>query len=113
MNPVLNEDREYIARSKPPKPFFGPRVSFVFFVVIPIVFFLGSLYRAESLEKEYARTRDCDLCFFWHSLQHDCLILGPVVVLSFFAFSQKRLVNVLSRLTIVLVAFLYALDLTV
>lgn len=91
----------------------GPRVSFAILAVIPIVFFFGALYRAEALESAYAVHRDCHFCFFWHALQHDCLILGPVVVLSFFAFSQRRSISVLSRLIIVLAAFLYALDLTV
>jgi hypothetical protein len=104
------KDGKCPAESKRSKSFDRPGKSFA---VIPVVFFLGSLYRAESLESAYARVRDCYFCFFWHALQHDCLILGPVVVLSFFAFSQKRLVSVLSRLIIVLVAFLYALDLTV
>jgi lipoteichoic acid synthase len=113
MKPLLNEDGKYMAESKRSKSFFGPRASFAFFVFIPIVFFLGALYRAKALESVYAASRECHFCFFWHALQHDCLILGPVVVLSFFAFSQKRSVSVLSRLVIVLVAFLYALDITV
>lgn len=107
------KDDKHVAEFKRSKSFVRPRVSLVVLVVIPILFFLGALYRAELLENAYARLRDCYFCFFWHALQHDCLILGPVIILSFFAFSQKRTSRVISRLIIVLMAFFYALDLTV
>src|SRR5436305_7900031 len=83
------------------------------FLLLPILFFAGALYRAEALEHAYSVLRDCRFCFFWHALQHDCFILGLILVLSFFAFSKKRWSSVLSRLIIALIALLYALDLIV
>ena len=59
------------------------------FLLLPILFFAGALYRAEALEHAYSVLRDCHFCFFWHALQHDCFILGLILVLSFFAFSIR------------------------
>lgn len=113
MHSLPNKDRANMAESKDSTSLIRSRLIFAPNVLIPIVFFLGSLYRAESLESAYADIRDCHFCFFLHALQHDFLILGPVVILSLFAFSQKWFVNLLLRLVIVLMALLYALDLIV
>ena len=113
MKPLLNEDGKYTAESSSCEAFFWTSCQLRVFCVHPDRFLLGISLSGKALESVYAVSHDCHFCFFWHALQHDCLILGPVVVLSFFAFSQKRSVSVLSRLVIVLVAILYALDIIV